>query len=145
MAWQADGRGDLKVLQNLSTVIKKHVYLCSTGRFSTLINETVWKINQPTQLSASVNLGGLLRKKKKKKTPPHVEKRMSTDSPLPPDSHFYSALVIGLCEGPLFVVLLVKEAPFPRPLPGTGTNWVAFKDSGARAPAPAAFHPEWPY
>lgn len=38
---------------------------------------------------------------------------MSTDSPLPPDSYFYSALVIGLCEGPLFVVLLVKEAPLP--------------------------------
>lgn len=144
MAWRADGRGDLKRLQNLSTVIKKHVYLCSTGRFSTLINETVRKFNQPTQLSASVNSCWPVEGKKKK-TPPHVEKRMSTDSPLPPDSHFYSALVIGLCEGPLFVVLLVKEAPFPRPLPGTGTNWVAFKDSGARAPAPAAFHPERPY
>lgn len=37
---------------------------------------------------------------------------MSTDSPLPPDFHFYSVLVIGLSEGPLFVVLLVEEAPW---------------------------------
>lgn len=36
---------------------------------------------------------------------------MHTDNPLPPSLHFYSVLVIGLCEGPLFVVLQVKEAP----------------------------------
>lgn len=45
-----------------------------------------------------------------KDTPP-VERRMSTDSPLPPGVHLYSVLVIGLWEGPLFVVLLVKEPP----------------------------------
>lgn len=57
MAWQFDVRGDLKVVvHNLFMVIKKHVDVCSTGRFSTLINGTIRKFKQPTQLLAAVNL-----------------------------------------------------------------------------------------
>ncbi len=115
------------IIKFISLTLKKHdkYFKKNPKVIKTHLSMLLWKISlinnwEGLEVSVIITwLGCFISCKLLKKTPggaedtPHVEAGMYTDTSPPSHLHLqlYSGSVIGFCEGALFVVLQVKEAP----------------------------------